>query len=285
MEAEFATEDIRNVFSKILQFMDEEESEKEDIGQETRKDVKVQRKKEEKKVGKEKREQKAQEVEKKKEKKVSIGTFQNTTYARLQARQLAVEEKLKRNAKIIEERRNEQVKGKPEINKKSMNLQHIPISERVEGVLQAKQKKIELMTEKIQTEREKLLEKELTFQPKLSTHMEKGGSNVWARMREWEEKKEMRAAIIKDNQEEKLKESLTFRPVICEHSSKLTSDLGQKDVVLRLLEHKKTEAKGDCFSFSPELSKKSKELARTRSEARVFDRLFTTMKEESSKDI
>ena len=112
MENEFATEDIRDVFSKIMKFMEEEE-ESEEIIENTKhlpekaarvvKPKKIQRKVE----YKEPLEEKESPVEKSSNKTISADRFQNTTYARMQARQQAVEEKLKKNAKLLEEKRNE----------------------------------------------------------------------------------------------------------------------------------------------------------------------------------
>ena len=288
MENEFATEDIRDVFSKIMKFMEEEE-ESEEIIENTKhlpekaarvvKPKKIQRKVE----YKEPLEEKESPVEKSSNKTISADRFQNTTYARMQARQQAVEEKLKKNAKLLEEKRNENIKSKPDINKKSKNTQLQPISQRYDSIIETKKRKLCEMTEKLNSERNKIIDKELTFHPNISKSQEgniKEFDDILYRMKEWEEKKNLKALMKKEEIEEKLKEVLTFKPNLCENSVKLVAEHHeQKDVGLRLFETKKNPVIPEFYPFTPSLSTGTKKLARTRSETEVFSRLFTSQKD------
>ena len=86
--------------------------------------------------------------------------------------------------------------------------------------------------------------------------------------------------IKKDEIEEKMKEILTFKPSLCENSVKLATELGEhKDVANRLYETKKPLVSPEFYSFVPEVSEKSKKLARNRSETQVFSRLYTSHKD------
>lgn len=285
MEPNFATEDIKNVFSKIMQFMDEDSSESENI--EVQKPQKIQ-----------KLPKVAQKVQKKTKesspkptssgKKISVEEFNSTTYARMQAKQQNLEEKLKKKSKALEEQSVKELQPKPQINKQSKKITQKPISERYEGIIKEKQKKVTEMHEKLESERIKEIEKELTFHPNLKKSSEKSSvefSSILDRMREWEDKKNLKQVMIKDEAEEKMKEILTFKPTICGNSSKLMEGHGiQKDVALRLFEHKKAEVNEENYSFTPTLNGKSLKMTRTRSEVKVFQRLFDKSKEDADKD-
>lgn len=278
MVEEFATEDIKNVFSKIMQFMD-------DSVDNTPKEQKFPKEKEEKIL--KKPIPKPQQIIDKKDspspdkptKKISANQFKSTTYARFQARQQAVDEKIKRSAKVLDEKVLENVKRKPDINKNSKLIPHTPISERYEGVLKEKKKKISEMGEKLKSEQEKKIEKDLTFKPNIGKNSEKSVgdfSEILDRMREWEDKKNLKALMVKERVEGELKESLTFKPSLCGNSVKLAGEQGdQKDVVERLMDYKKTQIVPESYTFAPSLSSKTLKLMRNRSEGEVFSRLYS----------
>jgi hypothetical protein len=216
-------------------------------------------------------------------KRISSEEFQNTTYARMQAKLQSAEEKLKRQAKELESKEVKEVKSKPEINKSSKKITQKPIFERYEGILNEKKKKISEMQEKQQSEKKKEIEKELTFQPNINKHSERSNfefTGILDRMKEWEEKKNIKASLVKEEQDEKIKETHTFKPNLCENSLKLLEGQREtKDVAIRLYEHKKPEVNAEVFSFTPSLNSKTLKLSRTRSEVKVFERLFDKSKE------
>lgn len=273
MEAEFATEDMKDVFSKILKLMDEEDISyvPETSASQTPKARITETKKKENKV----KEEKKIENSEKNTKKVSAEEFQNTTLARMQAREQALSEKLKRNAKMVEEKIEGNIKKKPEINLNSKKVQVKPISERYESIIEERNKKISDMTEKINSERKKEMEKELTFKPNINSSIEKSSdfSDTLVRMKEWEEKKNIKALMKKDEIEEKMKEKHTFKPSLCENSVKLIGELGNKDYSSRLTETKKSLPQQETYTFTPSLSEKTKKITKNRSEAKVFSRL------------
>lgn len=281
MEPEFATEDIKNVFSKIMQFMDNDSSGSEI--EEVPKPQKLHKLPQAPQKTQSKRKDPSPKANKS-SKKISVEEFNNTTYARMQAKQQNLEEKIKRTAKAIETKITKELKPKPEINKESKKITQKPISERYEGIIKDKQKKMSEMFEKLQSERIKEAEKELTFKPNIKKSSESSTvdfSNILERMKEWEDKKNLKIVMSKDEAEEKMKEVFTFKPTICENSSKLMEGHGmQKDVALRLFEHKKPEVSEEVYSFTPALNGKSLKMTRTRSEVKVFDRLFDKHKEE-----
>ena len=271
MENEFATEDIRNVFSKILEFMDHSESETE------AQPVKTFTKPEPSLI------EKKEPVSEKPTKKISINKFNNTTLARMQARQMVVGEKLKKTALLLEQKQKEDMKFIPNINKNSQKVKIKPISKRWEGVIEEKKNKLSSLSEKINKERNIEIEKELTFRPNIAKTSDKPSRDfdqILENMKEWAERKQLRALIKKDEIEEKMKEILTFKPSLCENSVKLATELGEhKDVANRLYETKKPLVSPEFYSFVPEVSEKSKKLARNRSETQVFSRLYTSHKD------
>lgn len=286
MEKEFATDDIRDVFSKILKFVDESESE--DFSyQEVEKPAKSVKKR----GGQlEKKEAKVEKKETKMEKpvkKISIGQFNSTTYARMQARQHVVDEKLKKKVKAIEDKVNENLKSKPDINKSSRKINILPLSQRSEEIIELKRQKISRMSEQINKERTDFIEKELTFHPCIIKDPDtsaKDFEGILSRMKEYEGKKNIRAMMKKEEVEEKMKEILTFKPNLCENSVRLMADLGaeHRDVVLRLFEMKKTPVPQEVYSFTPTLTQSSKRIRRNQSETDVFARLYTTQKDFSN---
>ena len=290
MESEFATEDIKNVFSKIMQFIDEDSSDGDVMTPSPPKQGKPAKQSSSKPTPKGKNPSPPGPSAQVPSKKVSSSEFQSTTYARMQAKLQSAEEKLKKQAKDLESKIDQEIKKKPEINKSSKKITQAPIFERYEKIIKEKNKRITEMQEKNKIERKKEIEKELTFQPNVNKHSEKSGiefDSLLERMKEWEEKKIIKATMIKEEQDEKIKETHTFKPNLCGNSIKLLE--GQrdtKDVALRLFEHKKPEVAAEFYSFVPNLNSKTQKLARTRSEVKVFERLFEKVKEseESSPD-
>ena len=140
MEEEFATDDIRDVFSKILKFVDESDSE-EFSSFVVEKPVKTTKKRggetEKKEVKIEKKEVKTE----KPVKKVTIGQFNSITYARMQARQHVVDEKLRKNVKALQDKVSGNLKSKPDINKSSRKINILPLSQRSEEIIELKKQK------------------------------------------------------------------------------------------------------------------------------------------------
>jgi hypothetical protein len=267
MEKEFATEDIRSVFSKIMQFMDDSDSEFDPPASTLSKTQSIIIKKE--------------PEDQKPVKKISINQFSTTTLARMQAKQNAVNAKIKQNAKIAEEKLNQTMKSVPIINKKyKMNIK--PISQRYEEVIETKKGKINELTQKLNKEKNDLIDKELTFHPKTidSERPVRDFEEIICNMKEWEEKKNLKVLLKKEEIEEKINEKLTFKPNLCENSVKIISELGdQKDFGSRLFESKKSTITPEPYTFAPRLSEKTKKLTKNRSETKVFSRLYTSHKD------
>ena len=277
METEFATDDIKNVFSKIMKFMEDsdESVERTNTTHEEMPAINLSKIS----IISEKKEPVVEKVVK----KVSANKFNHTTLARMQARQNAVDEKLKTYAKNVEDKISENIKQKPDINKNSKKVQIKPISERYEGILEMKKKKISDLSEKINKERTENIERELTFRPNLGKTTEEGArdfGDILDRMKEWEDKKNTRAMQTKEKLEDKLRGELTFKPHLCENSVRMTTELGeQRDVAIRLFELKKEPVQYEHFTFIPTVSQHSTKLARTRSETQVFSRLYAPQKD------
>ena len=276
METEFATDDIKNVFSKIMKFM-EDSDESVERRNSIHDEIPVIN------ISKISITPEKKEPIKKIVRKVSASKFNITTLARMQARQNAVDEKLKSYTKLAEDKINENIKQKPEINKNYKNLQIKPISQRYEDILEMKKRKISDLSEKINKERTENIEKELTFRPNLGRNTEEGVRDfdeILERMKEWEDKKNTRALLTKERLVDKLKGELTFKPHLCRNSVRITEQFGgQKDVALRLFELKKAPVEYEHFTFVPTVLQHSTKLARTRSETQVFSRLYAPQKD------
>ncbi|CAG9328530.1 unnamed protein product [Blepharisma stoltei] len=220
-------------------------------------------------------------------KKVKAEDFVKTTYMRMQNSTKKSQDVLNKVKKQIDKERAEALKGAPNINHKSKKMigQAVPLQQRISEVILEKERKLEELKEKLNQEREEVLKKDLTFKPQIHGRTDKprSATEFFKYNEDWANMKAVKEAIKKEELDEKVTQTLKFHPEINQNSEKIMQDMGEnRPPEVRLLERyqvtqNKIKAKQEVieYKFSPEINKKTKQLARAQSAGDVFTRLFT----------
>lgn len=199
--------------------------------------------------------------------------------------------------KILETKAKDEVaelKKKPEINKNSQKIgkRNKPLFERAQDEKDESKKNLETVKAKLEAERNKKIEPDLTFKPKINGKITKKRTNeeFFKYNLEWTERKTKKTEAKRKEIEDKVNEELKFTPEIDNNSATIVDSLGPKrPIEERLLEKmeynkKKKQAMRDeqLFTFTPVIEENSRNIAKHKYEGDVFNRLFSLAKEQET---
>ncbi|OMJ78478.1 hypothetical protein SteCoe_21723 [Stentor coeruleus] len=286
----FQTDDMREVFSNLLQRLQETEDEEIETVSSAPEVTKQKAKPKailNKSIPVSSVAEKSSTTSKK---KIKAKEFASTTLARMTGIAQKTKDKIKRLTEQKKEKEMQNVQKAPKINSSSRELGRRggKIYERAEKEISQTQQKIEEKKKVINEEREKKIQAELTFKPKILTNEREKRTleEFYEYNLEWKNRNKRRIDERKAEIEEKLLSELKFTPQIDENSQNLVEQMGQIiPIEKRLYERKKVSEKRllekrkqySC-SFTPEIIDKSRRLARKKvkkhEDEDVFNRLF-----------
>lgn len=199
------------------------------------------------------------------------------TYARMKAFEAQQGEILTRKVKRSEETKKKIYTYSPVIDKHSEKITKnlSPLYTRYSEVLSMKKEKISKLMMRVKTAKEKELQKELTFTPKITQNCRNVRSNeeYFYYMQAWNEHIAKSDAEKRERNQEKLLEGLTFVPVLNSTSKTLCKTLPafqkrlENDMKMRSAKAKNLQNALSC-SFHPQVKSKPLNLQP------VFTRLY-----------
>jgi hypothetical protein len=215
---------------------------------------------------------------KEKPKAVTSREFENSFLMRQKYHTRKREAELKKEKDRIEKLKESEKKLKPEIDPISKKIagNAKPIYDRYESYLENKNKKLTQMTESHQKKKEEEEMKNVTFSPATNTKAarHKTPDQFLGYIKEWQINVNKLKEDKAKKSEEKFKTEYTFKPTIDKKSERLSTN--RKPIHERSVDRKQSESPGPNEpSFRPKITKKAKELGKT-FHSTVYDRLYTS---------
>jgi len=267
---EFQTEDMKEVMQKIMKTMQESDEETQPT---------------EKSFSKPKQ-SRAQPPKKPQKKGVRASDFVKSTWNRMNVLEQKRRENLLNTKKELDQEMHKTHTNCPVINENSRKLlgkNSKPIGERSMTWLSDKNERISRLKERIQTEKEEGITKELTFKPKLTKMSQKLNRSIdfYTYNQNWAEEVSKKTTSEREKKAKDELEGVTFKPKIKKYKFNGLNTISAFD---RLHQVTKQPGKRSHSEdpFKPKILNKSRKMASLLNNSDVYDRLFNGRKSAQS---